>query len=247
MLVVFASFFFTTSCVQNDVEPSDSWVIFVEGDFGASICTRYNHVNVNFAEVSSYVGFETDITIPSYVRGVPVEWIGYSAFFGMELTSVVIPDSIIRIDKWAFAFNRLTHVDIPDSVMEIGERAFAANELNSVTIPAGITQINRELFANNNFSEFTIPENIVHIYANAFLNNNLTEIYIPDSVRIIEGGAFLGNDIKKITIGEDLEHTLWGNPSRAAFPHGFDDFYRENGRRAGTYTFDDTQWHAEFR
>jgi hypothetical protein len=43
--------------------------------------------------------------------------IGYRAFYGNRLTSVVIPNSVTSISREAFAGNKLTSVVIPNGVI----------------------------------------------------------------------------------------------------------------------------------
>jgi hypothetical protein len=216
----------------------------VEGYFHATISTGISSGNSS-AMIDRYTGSSIDIEIPSHIHGVPVIRIASFAFYGMGLTSVIIPDGVLYIESMAFTFNKLSRVDIPESVEFIAQRAFSGNRLDYISLPTTslFWEITDELFSNNKLTELTIPNNISLIGRYAFSRNLLTEVYIPDNVRTIDQGAFFGNNITKITIGENVY--LWDSTRRNAFEFGFDDFYRENGRMAGTYTFDDTQWHAE--
>ena len=81
--------------------------------------------------------------IPAQIEGVAVTSIGHSAFRGCDnLTSVIIPDSVIRIDADAFRdCTALEDIIIPDSVTSIGAGAFCWSGLTSVTIPDSVTSI----------------------------------------------------------------------------------------------------------
>ncbi len=57
-----------------------------------------------------------------------VTTIGYSAFYGNNLTNVTIPNSVTTIGENAFMYNSLTSIIIPDSVTEIGNYAFLSNQ-----------------------------------------------------------------------------------------------------------------------
>lgn len=86
----------------------------------------------------SGIGTATDsnIVIASTYKGLPVTEIkggsidyGYadSAFgYCVQLTSIVIPDSVIAIGEYAFAYCiSLTNITMPNSVTSIGEYAFS--------------------------------------------------------------------------------------------------------------------------
>ena len=60
---------------------------------------------------------------------------------------VVIPDGVISIGNYAFAWcDGLTGVTIPDSVKHIGEYAFQASGLTSITIPSGVVTVEEGVF-----------------------------------------------------------------------------------------------------
>lgn len=94
----------------------------------------------------SYSG---DLTIPGQIGGYPVTIIGDMTFANCKhLTSVTIPDSVIKIYMYAFlGCESLVSVNIPDSVKFIGQSAFGLCEsLASITIPAGVETIDGLLF-----------------------------------------------------------------------------------------------------
>jgi len=138
---------------------------------------RYFAVNEN-GVLTGFTGPQTNVVIPSVVRGV--------------------------------------------TIVEIGEGAFHNRGLTNVTIPNGVRRIGRT------------SDNI-----GAFSNNRLTSIVIPDSVRIIASrwptSAFGNNNITSVTIGTDVDITGMGIS-------GFEDSFRQNGRRAGTYTRSGNTW-----
>ncbi|MCL2410133.1 MAG: leucine-rich repeat domain-containing protein [Treponema sp.] len=152
------------------------------------------------------------VVIPEQINGTPVRTIGGGAFWQSQLVGVIIPDNVTYIWQSAFSNNLLTSVTIPDSVTEIESHAFSHNRLTSVTISNSITSIP---FA-------------------AFSQNLLTSVTIPDRVTSIEWSAFRNNLLTSIVIGADVDIEI------SAFGYGFEAFYEENGRLAGTYTRPDT-------
>jgi len=198
-----------------------------------------------------------------------VRFVDTRAFADNRLASVDIGKGVMAIGLGAFENNLLTEIVIPDNWFHgftgvgIGAFAFSNNRLERVTL-GRFTQINTETFSNNQITEVTlsyarfisamafahnrleslvIPDAVEYIGWQAFAHNNLTCVYLPDNVEV-QSEAFFNNDITDIVIGENV---LFDTRLAPAFPNGFDDFYREHGSRAGTYTFDGEQWHVEFR
>jgi hypothetical protein len=127
---------------------------------------------------------------------------------------------------------QISRVRIPDSVTFIGEKAFYENRgMTSVTIPDSVTYLSG--FGNNQLTEITIPNSVTIIGNGAFSGNRLTSVTIPDSVTTIKMGAFEGG-LTSVTIGANV--TLEISYHVSSFGSGFDDFYTNNGRAAGTYT-----------
>ena len=110
----------------------------------------------------------SDVIIPKTINDYNVTKIETTAFDDKQLTSVVIPDSVISIGYYAFRNNQLTSVVIPDSVISIGEWAFYNNQLTSVTIENGVEIIEYLAFRNNNLTAVTIPDSVTYLSCGAF-------------------------------------------------------------------------------
>jgi len=177
-------------------------------------CFITKSINNNSVEITGYVCESKDVVIPEKINNILVTSIGDNAFAVNQLTSVVIPDSVMSIGAFAFRRNQLTSVDIPDSVTSIKKFAFFSNKLTSVDIPDSITSI--ETFA--------------------FYSNKLTSVDIPDSVTSIGYMAFADNQLTKISLTASLELRSSG------FPEDFISFYDETFRQAGVYKFKDGVW-----
>jgi len=216
-----------------------------EGDFASVF--RWS---ANRGEVTIHGGGRNraDLRIPPSINGMPVVFINWSAFNNTGITSVVIPDSVryiaryafqnnrfltsvvigngvTRIDNSAFAGNQLTSVVIGNGVTRIDNSAFANNQLTSVVIPDSVTSIGSSAFANNQLTSVVIPNSVTSIRNSAFANNQLTSVVIPDSVTSIGNGAFANNQLTSIVISEGVtvisEHTFQNNQlTSVVIPNG---------------------------
>lgn len=137
----------------------------------------------------------TEITIPSTYNGKKVTVIGDYVFSGCKvLTSVTIPESIVKIDSCAFQnCISLKSVVIPKSVRTIANGAFSGcSSLKSVTLPEGLTMLGEDYDS--------------YYYVGAFENcTSLETVTIPKSVRIIGYWAFRGcTKLKSVIIPENV-------------------------------------------
>lgn len=102
-----------------------------------------------------------------------------------NLTSVVIPESVLSIAEHAFyGCNSLTSVTIPNSVTYIGPLAFiSCSSLTSITIPNSVSRIDYQAFQGTGLTSITIPNSVSAIGNRAFLDcTALTSIIIGNSL-----------------------------------------------------------------
>lgn len=130
------------------------------------------------------------------LKGFKYDYIGkfsvsaYLDFLASITDTEEIPESVIKIGKWAFArCSNLTKIKIPESVVEIEEKAFEFCE---------------------NLKEITIPESVTEIGKGAFIACPNLEIHLTDS----ENGRKLAEQLKvsaehefdgkKIYVGDEV-------------------------------------------
>ena len=67
------------------------------------------------AEITGYRGKDTEIAVPTVAGGCPVTCIGKKAFLSNKLLKEIsLPESVVRIDDWAFAYcAKLARVILP--------------------------------------------------------------------------------------------------------------------------------------
>nr|WP_293621472.1 leucine-rich repeat domain-containing protein [Prevotella sp.] len=112
------------------------------------------------------------------------------------LNGLVIPDSVIRIGKGAFAnCSFLRSLVIPDSVTSIGDYAFRdCSSLSSIVIPDGVTSIGKSTFYFcSSLRSLVLPDSVTSIGDFAFFGcSSLRSLVIPDNVTSIGDYAFSG-------------------------------------------------------
>lgn len=120
--------------------------------------------------------------------------IGDCAFGNSKnITSVVLPDGLRRIDAYAFNESSVAQISIPSTVTKISKQAFGkCAALKSITIPASVTDFDSAFYMSG-IESVTIANGVKTISSKAFEGcASLTSINIPSSVEKIGMGAFYG-------------------------------------------------------
>lgn len=92
--------------------------------------TEHGHLQYGIggetAVISGYRGKDTELVIPASIEGCSVTRIGKKAFLSNKLLKQIsLPESIVRIDDWAFAYcTKLMKIILPYHRMEIGQGIF---------------------------------------------------------------------------------------------------------------------------
>lgn len=139
-----------------------------------------------YSDHAEVIGYEknigSEVSIPSEIRGVPVTEVGKEAFRSAKnIESVMLPDTITRIDDYSFSGTGIHKINIPSNVTEICFGAFEyCVDLNEVSL----------------------PESLIYIGEYAFYEcKSLLEIRIPKNVELIEYNALNGYGEKKTIYG----------------------------------------------
>ena len=161
---------------------------------------------------TGYSGFGASgkLEIPAKYNGLPVREIGDSAFSFDNFSEIIIPNTVTKIGKSAFAYNdALTHIEIPGSVVTIDEKAFYdCDKLGWAWMEKGLVTLGNYAFYDcDKLWDIALPETLITVGDRAFYSCGLLEyFYLPDSVKTL-GKYALSNcsNLKTADLGQGLQ------------------------------------------
>ena len=168
----------------------------------------------------------------------------YGAFglnFGTEENpfSITFPDSLTYIGIGACAITTLTSVNIGDGVTEIADFAFAeCNWLESLALGRSVESIGVGAFLGCALTEFTAPDSLRFIGVSAFEGNPIAVLVLGQNVETIEINAFWGCPITQAILPADMDVGEDDEDTHTLGSYRLSEFYYDNGREAGEYTYD---------
>ena len=149
----------------------------------------------------------TDLVIPSDITEIKDH-----TFQGCNsITSVRIHDRVTRVGIAAFEWcgNLTGELIIPNSVTRIEGWAFKETNITGLKLGNGLTHIGNDAFyrCHNLTGELVIPDRVETIDSNAFFwcYDLCGELTIPNSVKTIGGSAFQGANFTSLKMGNGVE------------------------------------------
>lgn len=137
----------------------------------------------------------------SYVVPETVEELYHGCFASNTyITEVTLPEGLLYVDSWAFAYTTIQELTIPDDVEGIESYACAyMTRLESFKTPANLAYIGSAAFAGcANLTDITLNEGLIEIGQSAFAGTGIRNIVIPTTVTDI-GYCALGYDTNLTT------------------------------------------------
>ncbi|NLF61087.1 MAG: leucine-rich repeat protein [Lentisphaerae bacterium] len=155
--------------------------------------------------VAAYFGDAAEVNVPATFAGKPVTVIGANAFTGNEnLTTVVLPEGLQRIEADAFSFSALSSVTLPSTLQYIGAGAFYGCRLEQLALPAGLTEIGEDAFSWCKLTSIVFAErggNDITLGDGCFeLNVPLRECILPEGITTLPAHMLGGDDFESIDI-----------------------------------------------
>ena len=185
--------------------------------------------------VTGYAGTLTEIVIPAKISGLPVYSIGKNAFANKRLTKVTLPEGLKIIDESAFANNRLTSVVIPNTVISIVDDAFLNNQITELTLSNRLALLGSGAFQKNRIENLTIPASLDYISYGTFGGCPIKILNLGGAKTVQM--AFSGSAVEKIMISANVTII-----PICGLDASFINFYKDNGKKAGTYIKNDRIW-----
>ncbi len=169
---------------------SGDWNYYVLADGTAEI------TSVTSGCKYAYYGMKTEVVIPNEIDGYVVTRIGSSEtpFSSVDLVRITIPDTVLAIEGYAFAYNKLlSQVNLSNNITEIEGNTFSnCTSLSTITIPKKVVSIEAYAFYGcSSLSNVYLSENLTTIGNYAFSAcTALKNIIVPESVTSIGVNAF---------------------------------------------------------
>ena len=188
--------------------------------------------------ILEYLGNEKNIDLRTLNIG-EISTIGGYAFYGKNLESIILPESLTQIQRYAFAENTaLAGITIPANVKYIAKYAFHntgimnltfmgsnvsvieqyafayTRKLTSVTLPSGIVKLGTYVFYRSGIESvvFAAGTTLTEIPEGAFSGTKLAEVTIPDSVTLVNHNAFRDcTALCRLTLGAGENLRLMSN------------------------------------
>ena len=181
-------------CIPIQARADDGIVVEKDGDFLYRVEGESDNPEVT---IYSYVGSDTDVTVPSEIKGMPVTTL-HGTFSSKEtVKTVTIPEGVRLIEYNAFfGCTALTTVVLPSSLEEMTENTFyQCTNLKKVSLDTAnskLTKIGQYSFAYcEKLTGFDIPSSLKELEEGVFFRcSSLKKIIIPDTVEKIDRSAF---------------------------------------------------------
>ena len=145
------------------------------------------------------------VTVESGVTEIPAYMFNNCS----NLETVVFPETLTSIGKYAFQLTGLTSVNFPSSLRTIGLGSFYCCKLTEVTLNDGLESVGQEAFANmSGLKTVNFPDSVTTYGSRAFACTGITSVSMKiDESMNVGYGLFSGcNKLETAEITGDTTH-----------------------------------------
>jgi len=228
------------------------------GEYNSSgLSFSHDYGAVIFRDVNANVISDNIKVVITTVNDIDVKTVGdngYINIYSEKIPFAIVFPSVFNIEEkygktTITRYNgTISNLVIPSvingrRITSIGAFAFYGKNLTNVTIPHTVTSIENSAFSNNQLTSIIIPNSVTNIGMSAFSRNEqLTSVIIGRGITNIAYNAFIFNPINRITIPANVQLENRGGWESGVFSDSFDNYYKENNKKAGTYIYRNGRW-----
>lgn len=151
---------FLAGCSSSEQKNSISIPKATEAQYTDKNGVGYNEDENGALTVANFKNSKDTIAIPSKYKGKKVKEIGRSSFKMSKAKEITIPDTVTKIEDYAFAFSRnLEKITLPDTVTSIGNNAFSGCvNLKEIKLPKKLKSIGVFSFDATGLESVVLPK-----------------------------------------------------------------------------------------
>lgn len=162
----------------------------------------------NTVAICYYLGNGGKVTVPAYIDGQPVKTIGEYAFYGTDITDLVVSEGVECIEDEAFFYcTSLMTAQLPDSLESVGAGVFRdCMNLEIVNFAGDNSALGNYMFYGcTRLKEVELPRNIKTIPKGAFSYcKDLESIYLPEGLQVISDYGFYHSGLVGVALYYDV-------------------------------------------
>jgi hypothetical protein len=119
-----------------------------------------------------------ELTIPNTLLSI-----GDGSFTGNQIESLIFEEGckLTNIKSNCFSYNKIISVIVPPSIITIDRFAFISNNtLSSIILPNGLRKVGKQAFSNCKLSSVILPEGLIYLGSGAFKGNQISDIQLSN-------------------------------------------------------------------
>ncbi|WP_319755538.1 leucine-rich repeat protein [uncultured Sphaerochaeta sp.] len=154
-----------------------------------------------------------DVVIPQTIGSYTIRSIGKNAFSSSNISSIVLPNSVERIEDEAFKqCENLESIMLPEGLISIGDEAFyECRKLATLKLPSTLLTIGSKAFMSCELiTTLILPDSLTAFYSFAFSGLAIQSVKIPEQITSIPSFAFSNcKNLKEVSLPIGISNLGW--------------------------------------